>query len=98
MYKHTPSADLFASEEAYLLTLDVPGVSGDDIDLTVEGRSLTVSAGGGEDSTPRWWRRFTLPREVDADNITADHRDGVLSPTLPRGAGTGSRRIVVSAG
>lgn len=100
-HHHTPATDIFTREDAYLLAMDVPGVRLEEIDLTVEGRTLTVSAGGGEDSAPRWWRRFSLPREVEAEAIRAEHRDGVLSLHLPRqavAAAASAQRIAVQAG
>lgn len=97
MYTYTPDADLYANEESFLITLDVPGVSESDIDVTVEGQALTLRAGGGEDAPPRWFRRFKLPRDVDTENIAASHADGVLTLTLPRAAANTPRRIAVNA-
>jgi len=96
MYTYTPATDLFTSDDAFLLTLDVPGVSEDEIDVTVEGRTLTFRAGGGEDSTPHWFRRFALPRGVDVDSINATHTDGVLSLRIPRLANGGARRVSIN--
>ena len=98
MYTYTPAADLYASDDTFLITLDVPGVSESEIDVTVEGRALTLRAGGGEDTTPRWFRRFTLPRGVDTDSIAASHADGVLTLRLPRLPNGGARRVAVNAG
>lgn len=98
MYTYTPDADLYASDEAFLITLDVPGVKESEIDVTVEGQALTLRAGGGEDATPRWFRRFKLPREVDTEHIGATHTDGVLTLRLPRTGASTPRRIAVNAG
>lgn len=97
MHTYTPAADLFASPEAFLLLLDVPGVAEDEIDVTVEGRALTLRAGGGEDAPPRWFHRFRLPNSIDADNIVARHADGVLELRIPRLSGSGPRRVSVNA-
>lgn len=84
MYAYTPATDLHANDEAYLLTVDLPGVSEADIDLTVEGRVLTLRAGGGEDSATRWYRRFNLPRAIAVEDISAQHAAGVLQLRIPR--------------
>lgn len=95
---YTPATDIYQGEDAYLLQLDVPGVAQEEIDLTVEGRHLTIRAGGADDTPPRWWRRFTLPQNVDAEGIAADHRDGVLSVRLPLRAADQSHRVTITAG
>jgi HSP20 family protein len=96
MYTHTPETDLFASEDAFLLTVDLPGVSESEIDITVEAHTLVLRAGGGEDALTRWYRRFGLPRAVDVGEITATHSDGVLQLHIPRHA-QNTRKIPVQA-
>ncbi|MEL6345014.1 MAG: Hsp20/alpha crystallin family protein [Myxococcota bacterium] len=95
---YTPATDIFQSDDGYLLHLDVPGVAQAEIDLTVEGRHLTVRAGGADDETPRWWRRFNLPRTVDVEAVEAQHRDGVLAVRLPLMAKDRTRRVAITAG
>lgn len=97
MPTHTPAADLYASKDAFLLVLDVPGVAEDEVDVTVEGRALTLRAGGGEDAPPGWFHRFRLPQAADPEGIAARHAEGVLELRIPRLSGSGPRRVSVNA-
>lgn len=88
----------------------LPGVSEEDLQVTVERGALTIAAtrrgwGQGE----RTWylrefqpgqfsRAFALPFPVDADQETAHFADGVLTLTLPKAAEARPRRIQVNAG
>lgn len=91
---HTPPVDVLASEAAWLLRLDLPGVRQDDLSVSVERDVLTVSTVAAEDAPPRWYRQLTLPRDADSDGISATLRDGVLSLEIPR-AGHSPRQIAI---
>ena len=96
MYHYTPPVDVLSNDQEMLLVADLPGVSPAEIRLEVDDRLLTLSAGGGEDTPPRWSRRFTLTPDIDAAQIAAEHRDGVLTVRMPR-APRQVRRIEVNA-
>jgi HSP20 family molecular chaperone IbpA len=95
MYHYTPPVDVLSNDQEMLLVADLPGVSPQEISLEVDDRLLTLSAGGNEDTPPRWSRRFTLTPDIDPDQIAAEHRDGVLTVRLPR-APKPARRIAVT--
>lgn len=96
-------------DDAYELTLDVPGATHDDVEVSTEHNQLTVSvrrtAEPPEGTTARhrerrsfeWTRTVTLPDTVDADKITARLADGVLMVTLPRAAASAPRTITVES-
>ena len=109
----SPAADASSDDDAYRITLELPGVTEDDIHLGVKDGVLTVK---GEKSSERseqgdtWYfterqygsfsRAFRLPVDADDGAIKADLRDGVLTVTLPRRseqAGT-ETRIPISRG
>ncbi len=109
----SPAADASSDDDAYRITLELPGVTEDDIHLGVKDGVLTVK---GEKSSERseqgdtWYfterqygsfsRAFRLPVDADEGAIKADLRDGVLTVTLPRRseqAGT-ETRIPISRG
>lgn len=109
----SPAADASSDDDAYRITLELPGVAEDDIHLGVKDGVLTVK---GEKSSERseegdtWYfterqygsfsRAFRLPVDADEGAIKADLRDGVLTVTLPRRsdqAGT-ETRIPISRG
>lgn len=106
----TPSADLFETDDEFVLEMDLPGFEHDDIELTVERNVLTVSGRRPaaeeeaevtyhlrERNTDRFSRSFALPRSVDADDVTARFSDGILTVTLPKVAEAKPRRIEVEA-
>ncbi|MGB0113370.1 MAG: Hsp20/alpha crystallin family protein [Ilumatobacteraceae bacterium] len=90
--------------------LDLPGVTADSIDISVERNVLTVAA---ERGTPRqegdrmyfderhdgtFRRQVTLGEGLDADGIEADYTDGVLSVRIPVAPQAQPRKINVGTG
>ncbi len=103
--------DLFETEEALVLELAVPGLSAEEIDVSVEGRQLTVRADlpeVTEGDERRYWLRsmprgtFTrnvrLPASVATDDIKANVSNGVLRLHMPKVAEAKVRRIEVAGG
>lgn len=92
-----PNADASASGEIYEINLELPGVSESDIEIEVHDGVLTVK---GEKRSEReeegktyfftersygaFQRAFRLPPDIDADKITADFKNGVLSLSVPK--------------
>lgn len=92
-----PSIEVEESEQAYAVTAELPGLSENDIELSLRENALTISGekrsgrseeGGGRRYTERSYGRFSrtipFPSEVDPDQIQATYRNGVLSVTLPK--------------
>jgi len=91
-----PAADIFEANDRVVLTADMPGVSADRVDITLERNVLTISGEVGADAPEnlplvyreydvgRFVRSFTLSSEVDRDGIEARMRNGVLTLTLPK--------------
>jgi HSP20 family protein len=105
-----PSVDALETDDAYVLTCDLPGVRASDLEAKVSGNHLVVSgeraqAQVGQTDTYCFAERaygpferiFELPEEVDADHIQADLKDGVLTVRLPKIVETPRRRIPVQA-
>lgn len=102
-----PAVDLCETGAAFIITAELPGLSRDQIRisvhdgrLTLQGRRDTriacehyhqVERGHGEFS-----RTFALPPSVDADHITADLNDGILTVTVPKSIEPGPRKVDVS--
>lgn len=90
-----PTADIEETEEAFLITLDLPGLKKEDLDLTFEDGNLKVS---GERTITRqdrqfhhtervhgtFFRSFRLGDRVDPQQIEARFEDGVLTITAPK--------------
>lgn len=96
--------NLFETTDGYRLAALVPGVSPDALNVTIDGRLVTlevrrpvVEREGRKVHAERGLgdvtRRFELRRDVDAEGVTARYEHGVLSVTLPFAAGP--RRIEI---
>jgi len=107
---YRPLADIRDSGSGVVLTLEMPGVGPDGVDIDVERRVLTVR-GRGRETAPEGYRRiygeygegdyersFTLSEEIDDAAIRAEMANGVLTLTLPRAEAAKPRRIEVKAG
>ena len=104
-----PPIDVYETEDRYVVTAEVPGLSREQIDLAVHDSRLTIrgirSAGIGENAARHFHqverghgsfeRTFRFADPVDQERISADLRDGVLTITLPKAASP-PRRIQVS--
>lgn len=101
-----------ASEDAegYTITMIVPGIAPDQIDITVTGRTLTITAEAPERQAEsevrqhmrefvigRVARRIEFPLPVDADGVTAHGVHGVLTVRVPKSAAAQPKRINVTA-
>lgn len=105
-----PPADIAEYADRFVLQLDVPGVSIEAIEITLDQGVLTIS---GERAAPAeakdversrrervhgsFQRRFTLPETVDAAGVRATGRNGILEVTIPKQARAQPRRIEVAA-
>jgi HSP20 family protein len=82
-----PRADLWATDHALHLVVDLPGVVADDLDVRVEHNMLFVEAtrrDAAGTADRRFRRAVALRGRIDAEQIHAALRDGVLTVELPR--------------
>ncbi len=104
------AADVAATDDNVVVRLEAPGMDPDDFDIHVDGDWLVVAGqkryerteeGRGYVRTERAFGRFTrripLPAEVDADDVDARYRNGVLEIDLPRHERGKPRRIEIAA-
>ena len=93
----TPPVDIIESEQQLILKADVPDLTEKDIAITIENGSLTMKGERKFDkqddkagyhrierSYGAFARSFTLPDTVDAENVTAAYKNGVLTVALPK--------------
>ena len=106
----TPAVDIIEENERFVLRADVPGVRPDDIDVSMDNGTLSLSGERHpiatteesgvqriERATGRFLRRFTLPETANADAITAKCVDGILEVSIPKTPEVQARRITVEA-
>ena len=95
----------------YAVKAEIPGVNKDDIEVRVDGGTVTISAEVKSDHTEKGnggrvlhqereqgyaSRTFTLGCPVDATGVQASYKDGILALTLPKKTGKGSQRIAIA--
>jgi HSP20 family protein len=106
-----PAMNIWAGPDGLIATAEVPGIDPEAIEISVVGETLTVSgtrqreeAVEGtqhhrrERSVGDFCRTFELPYRVDADNVEARFRNGVLQIALPRLPQDRPRKIEIKAG
>lgn len=92
-----PSVDIYETENALILTAEVPGVDENDIEIKIEDNTLSLKGERKfekeskeenyhriERSYGSFYRSFTIPRQIDQDKIKAEHDNGVLRITMPK--------------
>ena len=100
--------DLKETEKAYTVHAEIPGVKKEDIEVSIDGNLVTIRAEVKREKeekgetmlrSERYYgamtRSFTLATDVDEKTATAKYTDGVLELTLPKKAGSASRRLQV---
>lgn len=105
-----PTVDIYETEDALTVVLEMPGVARNNIDVNVDNGVLMIEGkidfGKYEDLQPVYSeynigpfrRSFRISSRIDQDKIKAEMRDGVISLTLPKAEQAKPRRIEVSTG
>ena len=104
-----PAVDVRETDESFVFTAELPGLSKDDVSITLEDNVLTLTGERrfGQEETKNEFRRiersyghftrsFTLPNEVDNDKVEARYGDGLLTVTVPKTEKTKPRKIEIS--
>ena len=102
-----PRADVYETAEGFVVTLELPGVEREEIEILVEGFYLRLSGFRPEplaQGCMRWHqmeiahgrfeRVLALPQEADPERITATYKDGFLSIHIPHGS-SGARSVPI---
>jgi len=106
-----PALDISERKDAYLVTVELPGVEADDLDITLEDGLLTIQGerdfahDSSEQQFHRVERRYgafrraiTLPAQVQAEQIEASFDNGVLQIVVPKMEEAKPKRIQVRPG
>lgn len=103
-----PPVDVIEDSTAITLRADMPGVPKDKLKLQVEADTLTIEgevsfampegmeASYAEVSVPRFRRVFTLSKELETGNVSAELKNGVLSLRIPKAEHAQPRRIDIN--
>jgi HSP20 family protein len=101
-----PEVNIFEAGDGYVLEAEMPGVSKDGLEITVEGNEITITgrrnpepASGEpvfrERPTADFRRVFELDPAIDSGRISANMEQGVLRLTLPKSERVKPRKIAV---
>jgi HSP20 family protein len=106
-----PALDISERKDAYVVTVEVPGIKAEDLDITLEDGLLTIKGERRftQDSTDQQFHRverryggfrrsITLPSQVQAEQIEASFEDGVLEVIVPKAEEAKPKKITVRAG
>ncbi len=106
----SPKVDVRETPNAYVLDMDLPGMSEKDVEINLKDRVLSISSKVEEKKEEKkegeWLikerrsscfsRRFTLPQDIDAEKVTAEFKHGVLSVDIPRKPETQAKQIAIT--
>jgi HSP20 family protein len=105
-----PAVDIIEEKDRFVLRADLPGVDPADIEVSMDAGILTVAGQRRQESrsedaglqrleraSGRFFRRFSLPDTADAENISAQCRNGILEVSIPKQPQVQARRIEVQA-
>ncbi len=105
-----PAMDVSESNTAFTLSFDLPGLGRDEVNVSVEGRSVTIDAAPAAkaeaEAAPTQWlrrergaaryaRKLLLPVDLDPAGATARVENGVLTLTLAKKQPDGAHRVTV---
>lgn len=103
-----PSVDMLETPDSYIFRAELPGVGIDNIEIEVRNRRLRLSGVRPMETEPviaayhsiervhgQFERVFSLPGDVDVDQIKAKYLDGVLEIVLPKSKEKAPQSIAV---
>jgi HSP20 family protein len=97
------------NEQAYVIKAEIPGVKKDDINISIDGDQVAISAEVKNEKEAKdgervlrseryygkLYRAFALGQPVDENGAVAKYSDGILELTLPKKAATQAKRIAI---
>jgi HSP20 family protein len=105
---YVPVTDIFETDAALTIVLEMPGVARENVDVTLENGVLTIAGRIDfakyetlhpiytEYNVGNYARSFELSSDIDQARIGAELNDGVVTLTLPKAEKAKPRRITVS--
>jgi HSP20 family protein len=93
-----PMTRVREAEDALHLTIDLPGVSADDMEIEAQGRFLRIRGERRGDVQLRYERTLTLPESADPTDIEARHANGVLELRVAKRREALPRRVEIMPG
>ena len=113
VFNHLPAVDVRETENAYLLDMELPGRDEKDIQVHVDGASLSIESRQEENREEQkddgtfllrerrssaFSRSFKLPENADSGAVSAAFKNGVLNLEIKKRAEAQKRAIQINAG
>jgi HSP20 family protein len=104
-----PALNIWENQESYFVEAECPGLKIEDIDLSITGNQLSLSAERKEElvddvtyhrqerGTTKFSRMLTLPSEIELEKVEATLKDGVLTLRLPKAPSAKPKKIAVKS-
>lgn len=107
--ERVPAAEVLETDAGFSISIEMPGIDRQSIDVKATDRSLSVNAerprpqGNGSDVQPQlsefrygtWSRSFRFPRGIQRDGLKAQYRDGMLLITAPKAESNAAISVAV---
>ena len=100
--------DVIETDTTYAVTADMPGISRDEVSVTIDKNLLTISAEPKDEVSQderkvlrherysgKYSRSLRLGEDIDEDKVSAEYRDGVLRLAIPKKAAVAPRQVEV---
>ena len=109
--ERVPAAEVLETDAGFSISIEMPGIDRQSIDVKATDRSLSVNAerprpqGNESDVQPQlsefrygtWSRSFRFPRGIQRDGLKAQYRDGMLLITAPKAESNAAVSVAVEA-
>ena len=104
----SPRVDIWETKDELVLCADMPGVTAENLDIQFENRELRIHGKVsprqeninflyGEYGIGDFYRTFQIGEAIDAEKISAELKDGVMTLHLPKTEAVKPRRIMVKS-
>jgi HSP20 family protein len=106
-----PLTDVYEDKDNYIIKADLPGIKKDDVKISYTDGQLEISGERVQEketkdtkwhrmerSFGKYYRSFTLPKEIKQDNIKAEFKDGQLTILIPKSEEEKPKQIEIKVG
>ena len=107
-WKWSPKADIYEKDDGIVIKAELPGVDKNDVEIDLNDRILKIKGERKSDSEikdenyyrketsfGKFERAFTLPVDVNSDQIKAEYKDGLLKIEIPKPEGQKPKQISI---
>lgn len=113
---YAPKVDVLQTTNSYILKMDLPGKTEEDVEITLKNDVLTIASAQKAEETKsddnkeiwlirerttacnqKFRRTFTLPKDIDAEKVSASFKNGVLSVEIGRKEEAAEQKIKIIA-